>query len=144
MVGLVGSYLLERLLPGMCAYVVIECCCSGERSATISTFKRPVAGVRHHMIPQIWWLREGLGTMATLVGSKRERQTETGEEKNWAKLVFENIYRLLKLILLYLILWFGFSSHTLLNVGHDLDLSRWKSSETNIVCLLFWKRNQNS
>lgn len=81
MVGLVGSYLLERLLSSMCAYVVIECCCSRERSATISTFKRPVAGVGHHMIPQIRWLREGLGTMATLVGSKREGQTATGEEK---------------------------------------------------------------
>lgn len=76
--------LLERLLPGVCAYVIIECCCPGERSATISTFKRSVAGVRHHVIPQIRRLREGLGTMATLVGSKREGEGEsaTGEEKS--------------------------------------------------------------
>lgn len=85
-VGLVGSYLLERLLPGVCAYVVIEGCCSGESSATISTFERSVAGVRHHVIPQIWWLSEGLGTMATLVGSEREEDSD-----RWGnKLLFLN------------------------------------------------------
>lgn len=89
-VGLGGSYWLERLLSGVCAYVVIEGCCSGECSATISTFERSVAGVRHHVIPQIGWLREGLGTMATLVGSKRE-------DSNWwgNKLVFLNKIRVM-------------------------------------------------
>lgn len=85
-VGLVGSDSLERLLPGVCAYVVIEGCRSGESSATVSTFERSVAGVRHHMIPQIWWLGEGLGTMATLVGSEGEKDSE-----RWGnKLLFLN------------------------------------------------------
>lgn len=80
-VALVESYLLERLLPGVCAYVVIEGCCSGECSATISTFERSVAGVRHHVISQIWWLREGLGTMATLVGSEKEKDSDRWGKK---------------------------------------------------------------
>lgn len=85
-VGLVGSDSLERLLPGVCAYVVIEGCRSGESSATVSTFERSVAGVRHHVIPQIWWLGEGLGTMATLVGSEGEKDSE-----RWGnKLLFLN------------------------------------------------------
>lgn len=71
-----GRYVLEGLLPGVCAYVVVEGGRSGERSATVSTFERSVAGVRHHVIPQIGWLGEGLGTMATLVGSEREEDSD--------------------------------------------------------------------
>lgn len=55
-VGWVGGthcYLLERLLPGVRADVVVERCGTGERTAAVSTFERSVARVRHHVVPQI-------------------------------------------------------------------------------------------
>lgn len=45
-VGRVGGthgYLLERLLPGVRAYVVVECGSPSERTATVSTFEGSVA-----------------------------------------------------------------------------------------------------
>lgn len=55
-VGWVGGthcYLLERLLPGVRADVVVECCGTGERAAAVATFEGSVARVRHHVVPQI-------------------------------------------------------------------------------------------
>lgn len=72
-------YLLEGLLPGVRADVVVERRGSGERSAAESTLEGSVAGVRHHVVPQVRRLREGLGAVATLVrsGTRRaEKQTE--------------------------------------------------------------------
>ncbi|TNN44261.1 hypothetical protein EYF80_045544 [Liparis tanakae] len=60
-------YLLEGLLPGVRADVVVERRGSGERSAAVATLKGPVAGVRHHVVPQVRRLGEGLGAVATLV-----------------------------------------------------------------------------
>lgn len=37
------GYLLERLLPGVRAYVVVECGSPSERTATVSTFEGSVA-----------------------------------------------------------------------------------------------------
>lgn len=49
---------LERLLPGVCADVVVECGGTGERAAAVSTFERPIAGVCDHVIPQLRRLGE--------------------------------------------------------------------------------------
>lgn len=46
-------YLLERLLPGVCAYVVVERRGTGECTAAVATFEGSIARVRHHMVPQI-------------------------------------------------------------------------------------------
>lgn len=46
-------YLLERLLPGVRANVVVECCGASERTAAVSTFEGSVARVCHHVVPQI-------------------------------------------------------------------------------------------
>lgn len=67
------GYLLERLLPGVRAYVVVKRCCTSECTATVSTFEWSVAGVCHYVVPQIRWLREGLGAVATLVWSERDK-----------------------------------------------------------------------
>lgn len=47
------GYLLERLLPGVRAYVVVERRGTGEGAAAVSAFEGPVAGVRHHVVPQV-------------------------------------------------------------------------------------------
>jgi len=52
-VGGTHWYLLEGLLPGVRADVVVERRGSGERSAAVATLKGPVAGVRHHVVPQV-------------------------------------------------------------------------------------------
>ncbi len=46
-------YLLERLLPGVCADVVVEGGGSGEGSAAVAALEGPVAGVRDHVIAQL-------------------------------------------------------------------------------------------
>lgn len=46
-------YLLERLLSGVRADVVVERGGTGERSAAVSAFEGSVAGVRHHVVPQL-------------------------------------------------------------------------------------------
>lgn len=67
-------YLLERLLSGVRADVVVERCGAGEGPATVSTLERTVAGVGHHVVPQLGRLGEGLGAVATLV---RPEDTES-------------------------------------------------------------------
>lgn len=46
-------YLLERLLPGVRADVVVERGGAGEGSAAVSAFEGAVAGVSHHVVPQV-------------------------------------------------------------------------------------------
>lgn len=60
-------YLLERLLSGVCADVVVEGGGAGKRSAAVSTFEGPVTGVCHHVVPQLGRLREGQGAVSALV-----------------------------------------------------------------------------
>lgn len=52
-VGVTHCYLLERLLSGVRAYVVVERGGAGERPAAVSTFEGSVAGVSHHVVPQL-------------------------------------------------------------------------------------------
>lgn len=47
------AYLLERLLPGVRANVVVERGGPGERAATVSTFEGSVARMRDHVVPQV-------------------------------------------------------------------------------------------
>lgn len=46
-------YLLEWLLPGVGADVVVERCGSGESSATVATLEGPVTGMRYHVIAKL-------------------------------------------------------------------------------------------
>lgn len=43
-------YLLEWLLSGVGADVVVECRGSGESSAAIATLEGPVTGMRYHVV----------------------------------------------------------------------------------------------
>lgn len=43
-------YLLEWLLPGVGADVVVERRCSGKSSAAIATLEGPVTGMCYHMV----------------------------------------------------------------------------------------------
>lgn len=46
-------YLLERLLSSVRAYVVVERGGASERPATVSAFEGSVAGMSHHVVPQL-------------------------------------------------------------------------------------------
>lgn len=71
-------YLLERLLSGVGAYVVVERGGAGEGPAAVAALEGPVAGVSHHVVPQLRRLREGLGAVATLVRPERDGRHRTG------------------------------------------------------------------
>lgn len=49
----VATLALERLLSSVRADVVVERGGAGERPAAVSTFEGSVAGVSHHVIPQL-------------------------------------------------------------------------------------------
>lgn len=51
--GVTHCYLLERLLSSVRAYVVVERGGASERPAAVSTFEGSVAGVSHHVVPQL-------------------------------------------------------------------------------------------
>lgn len=46
-------YLLEGLLSGVRTYVVVEGGGAGEGAAAVATLEGSVAGVRHHVVPQL-------------------------------------------------------------------------------------------
>lgn len=71
-------YLLERLLPGVCADVVVEGGGAGERSAAVAALEGPVAGVRDHVIAQLRRLGEGLGAVSALIRSETQSAEITG------------------------------------------------------------------
>ena len=66
-------YLLERLLPGVCADVVVQRGGAGKRPAAVAALERPVAGVCDHVVTELRGLGEGLGTVAALVRSVETR-----------------------------------------------------------------------
>lgn len=74
------AYLLEGLLPGVGAYVVVERGGAGEGAAAVAAFKGPVAGVRHHVVPQVRRLGEGLGAVATLVRPDAAQHTDSKQD----------------------------------------------------------------
>lgn len=83
------AYLLEGLLPGVRAYVVVERGGAGEGAAAVAAFKGPVAGVRHHVVPQVRRLGEGLGAVATLVRPDTAHRGQQTEDRNESKLFEE-------------------------------------------------------
>lgn len=52
----------------MCPDVIVERGGPSEGAPAVATLEGPVAGVRHHVVPQLRRLGEGLGAVATLVG----------------------------------------------------------------------------
>lgn len=74
------AYLLEGLLPGVGAYVVVERGGAGEGAAAVAAFKGPVAGVRHHVVPQVRRLGKGLGAVATLVRPDAAQHTDSKQD----------------------------------------------------------------
>ena len=81
----------ERLLSGVCPYMVIQRRRARERPCAKTAFERPLAVVRHHVRAQVRGVRKGLGTMATLIGLFGQTRADVDLQQRTLAETFETL-----------------------------------------------------